>query len=400
LVNNLITTINLVILAIALAGDHLLTVSIPGLGTIPILDIVVFILAVQGLLRYYYSQHSVLPLFIWWAYLFIAIAGISLIGSGRWLTLPTIIQSSLFWWRWIAYFGLVFWVSQLNTHFKQWLINILGMTWAVVAVLGWVQLLVMPNLGFLERWGWDPHQSRIVSTFLDPNLLGGFLLLGLAMSLGQLLMAKLSSRQKIYWQGLAALLFISIIFTYSRSSLIGLIVLGLFVSRRYWKIVILGLVAIILVFALSPRLQERLQGVVTIDDTARYRLESWGKAVNIIKQEPWLGVGYNTLKFSRDRYDYQPQSHASSGFDSSLLTIGATTGLLGLAIYLMFLLATLKWVRQHLVSVFPGVALAYLMGTGVLFIHSIFVNSWLYSPIMAVGWIMIGLIWINNTSDV
>lgn len=400
MVNNLITIINLIILAVALIGDRLFTIPIPGLGGIPLLDIVVFILVIQGVVKYYRFKQPSLPFFMWWVGLFIVLAGVALLGGGRWLNTSDIFQSSLFWWRWVIYFGLVFWVGQLNIYFKRKLINILGIVWVIIAILGWIQLLIMPSLGFLERWGWDPHQYRIVSTFLDPNLLGGFLLIGLAMSLGQLLFAKLSPRQRIWWQGLALLLFITIIFTYSRSSLVGIIVLGLILSKRYWKTIIFGLIAFILIFAVSPKLQERLIGMAKIDVTAQYRIDSWGKAINIIKQEPWLGVGYNTLKFSRAGYDYQPESHASSGFDSSLLTVGATTGLLGLGVYLIWLLSSLKWVKQQLKGVFPGVASAYLMGVGALFIQSLFVNSWLYPPIMAVGWIMIGLIWVNKTNNV
>jgi hypothetical protein len=59
-------------------------------------------------------------------------------------------------------------------------------TWIVsqsivaVAVLGLIQLVLIPNLAFLEPLGYDPHYLRLVSTWLDPNFLGAALVMGIA----------------------------------------------------------------------------------------------------------------------------------------------------------------------------------------------------------------------------
>jgi len=394
--DKLIIWASLSLLAGALTSDRLLVLTVPLIGRLPLLDIVVALLAIIGAIRFKKTSPKTIPLFIWLGMLFVAISGIALLGSARWLDLEQIMRSGLFWLRWIAYFGLVFWAAGLMPKAQQLLTKVLGGIWVIVALLGWVQLWWMPNLGWLEKWGWDPHQARIVSTFLDPNLLGGFLILGIAFSAGQLSQPTLSRPVRQGWSILAILLLLTTIFTYSRSALAALLVLAVLIGWRYWKAALLGIAILGLIYSLSPRLQSRVAGAIDLDATAEYRLESWNEAITIIRQQPFLGVGYNTLQFTKSQYLYKPQSHASTGFDSSLLTIAATTGGLGIAVYLCLLIAILAEAKRRLHSpATSGLAWAVIWGTNGLFMHALFVNSWLYSPIMAVWWIMIGLMWSN-----
>ncbi|MBI3255727.1 MAG: hypothetical protein HYZ63_02040, partial [Candidatus Andersenbacteria bacterium] len=41
-----------------------------------------------------------------------------------------------------------------------------------LALMGIMQFFLIPNLAALQLSGWDPHEQRLVSTWLDPNLLG------------------------------------------------------------------------------------------------------------------------------------------------------------------------------------------------------------------------------------
>lgn len=394
--NKVIIWTSLIILALAMAGDRLVELTLPGLGRVPLLDIVVMILAVIGVMHFGKTSPKTLPLFVWLGVLFVAISGIALIGSSRWLGLGEIARSSLFWVRWVAYFGLVVWAAGLVPYAQQLLIKILGWVWAGVAGLGWLQLVLVPNLSWAEKWGWDPHQSRIVSTFLDPNLLGGFLILGIAFSAGQFSQTALPIRERKIWGWLAIFLLITTIFTYSRSALVALLVLAVLIGWRYWKAAVIGVVVLGLAYGFSPRLQARIAGAINLDVTAQYRLESWQQAADIIREQPFLGVGYNTLQFTRSQYLYAPASHASTGFDSSLLTIAATTGVLGMAVYLCLIVAILAEAKRRVqLRMHSGLAWAVIWGTSGLLVHSLFVNSWLYSPIMATWWIMIGLMWSN-----
>ena len=45
----------------------------------------------------------------------------------------------------------------------------------ILSILGFVQLILFPDFSFMSQYGWDPHQGRLLSTWYDPNFLGGFL---------------------------------------------------------------------------------------------------------------------------------------------------------------------------------------------------------------------------------
>lgn len=332
-----------------------------------------------------------LPRFGWWAGLFVVLAIVALIGAGRWIGIREIMISATYLLRWVAYALLVFMGYHLAKSSRP--INILGLIFGLVAIIGIVQWLIFPDLSWLERLGWDPHQGRLVSTFLDPNFVGGFLVVGLALALPQLL-TQGRAAQRWYWGVLTGLMLVGIYLTFSRSALLALIVAAFIIGALRYRWVALALILVLVAaYSASPKLQERVKGAFTLDQTARYRIASWQEGWNIVKHEPIIGVGFNTLPYTRPQYGYWPAGHAASGFDSSLLTVGATTGGLGLLAYLGILVSAvlLAW-RKWRTKAAP-IALAFLAATGALLVHSLFVNSLLYPSVLVVWWIILGLVW-------
>ncbi|KKR25173.1 MAG: O-antigen polymerase [Candidatus Peregrinibacteria bacterium GW2011_GWE2_39_6] len=196
-----------------------------------------------------------------------------------------------------------------------------------------------------------------------------------------------------------------IILTYSRSAYLSFIVgtglIGLLKSR---KLLFGALIACLLLISFSDRAQERInnlyysaKSIITQeatelpDATARLRVDSWQNTLIIIKDHPILGVGYNAFGFAQRRYGFvdQIETHSSTGSDSSLLTILATTGILGFSAYLwiivIFFISSLKNKQNPL-------AMGFLAGTCGLLIHSIFVNSLLFSPFLIFFYTATGLI--------
>lgn len=373
--------------------------TLPGIGKISILDLAVVTMVLWGVWQLRQIKLIRLPAILWATGLFVLMALISLLGSLRLVTLPEMLISGLFLIRWVVYAGLFVWAYLLNQTQRHHLFNFVGLSLGLIVLLGLFQLVIFPNLGFWERLGWDPHQNRLVSTFLDPNLLGGFLVMGLVIPLHQWF----SSATKIYWRWawllIIVLINLAVFLTYSRSALLALVVFWLVIGLRYWRIALVGLLLVGLVILVSPRLQTRVAGIFNIDITAQQRLDSWQDALTIIQQEPLLGVGYNTLPYTKAQFIYQPQSHAYSGFDSSLLTITTTTGSLGLAAYLGMVLLILAGLLKRIWANQQFLALGVLASTMALISHSLFVNSWLYAPVLALWWIMLGLTWNNHNPN-
>lgn len=380
-----------VVIGLALAGGQLLRISLGGIN-ITALDLAVLVWAAIWLLDLLTDlRRYSLPLFGWWAVLFVAIAAIALVGALRWIGPKEVLISATYLLRWAAYALLMFMGYQLAKSSRA--LIALGLIFGLVAAIGIGQWLFFPDLSFLERLGWDPHQARLVSTFLDPNFAGGFLVVGLTLALPQLL-AKTKTDQRWYWAIITILMIVGIYLTFSRSALLALIAAAFIIGILRYRWVALALLLLLVIgYLLSPKLQERVKGALTLDQTARYRIASWQEGLNIIKQEPILGVGFNTLPYTRSRYGYWPEGHAASGFDSSLLTVGATTGGLGLLAYLGILIGALllawrKW-RENA----SPIALTFLAATGALLVHSLFVNSLLYPSVLVVWWIILGLVW-------
>ena len=200
-------------------------------------------------------------------------------------------------------------------------------------------------------------------------------------------------------------LLLALTLTYSRSAYLSFIVgtglIGLLKSR---KLLFGALIACLLLISFSDRAQERInnlyysaKSIITQeatelpDATARLRVDSWQNTLIIIKDHPILGVGYNAFGFAQRRYGFvdQIETHSSTGSDSSLLTILATTGILGFSAYLwiivIFFISSLKNKQNPL-------AMGFLAGTCGLLIHSIFVNSLLFSPFLIFFYTATGLI--------
>lgn len=264
---------------------------------------------------------------------------------------------------------------------------VVGSVWAVVG-LGFLQLTVMPDLRFLENYGWDPHVGRLVSTFLDPNLLAGVLLLPLSFyflrwfrekTLPVALMALVLMAAILLTKSLAGIV--------AAAALVALLLLWQTRWRRSWWIVALALSALaqLSVFALPYVLPANIQ-----DTSWKKRLQSWELGADIAKDHPVIGVGYNNLRSVKVLYPLiEPlDDNSAAGIDSSMIQAAATTGLLGLALWITFwiyLLGSLwkartnAWAESLLVS-FPA-----------LFAVSIFTNLLFFVPFVWLLFSWIGL---------
>lgn len=304
--------------------------------------------------------------------------------------------------RWVFYFGI--YVVVINTISRADVPRILrAFDWSVLAfaAFGIVQSAFLPN--FAQRiypdarlyLDWDPQGHRLVSTFLDPNFAGAFILFGLVLHLARIISGAPAARWK------PILLFAALILTASRSSLLALFFAGLVlvaiagISRRMLRfgalVAVLGLLALpqIIQFALTFN---KLQ----IDASALARVVMWGRALTIFADHWILGIGYNTWGFVQARYGWEAAGVGSYGVEGGLFFIAVTTGVVGFAIYLAMMLrvgrnARALW-RSALATAEEralGMAVAAMLVA--IVIHSLFTNSLLLTFLMELMWIMWGL---------
>lgn len=352
-----------------------------GSGAITLLDITVFLFSVAGLIKLKFKlQKPPLPVFA--ALLFIVIAIISLALTPLSLQVGEYVNAFSYTLRfslyvlfaWIIFSGVFNFAKNINKTFL-----IAGTSFAA---LGLLQFIFYPNLDFLVSLGWDPHFYRTVSTFLDPNFAGAFLILTL------LQLLSLRAPRSGAWQSylLFSLVYVALLTTFSRSSYLMFLVSGSVLSffQKSKKLLILTIILFLILMGGFKIYTQLVAKPRNIDRTqsASFRLNTWQQGLTLLQKYPVFGVGFNAYRYGLKQLNLGDeqflQSHGSSGNDSSLLFVAATTGLLGLAAYLYFLFSIFKytWKTNKIVSA----------GLAGLIIHSFFANSLFYTPILA--WVL------------
>lgn len=407
-----------VVMLVPLVGE-LVRLPIGPANGILISDAVIPLLVLSWIITNIRGKHSSMPRMklAFPFLLFIVVAGLSLLQSLIFLSVSEVMSGSLYLIRFLQY-GFLYFITLQTVETEaqvRTFLKVLTASALLLAVAGFIQLMIYPDLAALEEQGYDPHINRLVSTWLDPNFVGGFLAFVITLLLGITLHAKKNSN-KFWLLCIIALLGAALFLTYSRSAYLalaaGIFIVSLLQSR---KILIIALTLFLVGLALSPRAQERVgelaQSVTSLisssadtpDPTAKLRLQSWGQTWQIIQKRPLLGSGYNNLRAInyQEGFIKEEDVHSGSGSDSSLLTILAATGILGLTPFMLLYFIPLKtaftvWRNKKKSPLTRGYGLGIVGGVIALFIHSVFVNSLLFPSILLFTWISFGLLEVLN----
>lgn len=318
-----------------------------GSFSFPAIDVFIILLAVTNLFTRPTLKNKFFLWFLIYAWLNLFIN--SLIHHYPiFMALPYLIRLS-------AILLLLIFPPKINPQIKKYFIL------AILAniIFGLIQYFIWPDLTYFKAIGWDDHLNRLVSTFLDPTFTGLIYLLFLIYLFFQ-------KNHHLVTSFLFPVTFLALVLTYSRSTFLALIICSIFISLklRNFRIFALGFCLIILAVSLLPRPPG--------EGTHLERTSSiFAKSVNLqeglklFTTSPLVGYGYNNLPLIR--LQTKTNLHSLSGFDSSLLTILTTTGLIGLALFIlgfykMFFYSSPK-IQTMLVAIF---------------VHSLFANSLLY----------------------
>jgi O-antigen ligase len=183
---------------------------------------------------------------------------------------------------------------------------------------------------------------RATSTAVDPNVLGGMLILTSALALSQLFSKAPVLRREVVGVMLAVM-GACLLATFSRGSWAGLAAAALFMAvvkyRRMW-----GLFAIlaIAIYLFAPQADvfvgHLLSGARFQDQAAAMRLGEYKDALKLIMQFPLFGVGFGAA----------PNVDTYLGVSNVYLLIAEEMGLLGLAAFFAVIAAFLAYVMPRL----------------------------------------------------
>ena len=373
------------ILALALAGGQIIRIPFAG-GGIILLDMVAIIFCFFCIIKNKFKLFKP-PLFLKIAFLFVLICILSLMLTPLTLNQAEMISSLSYTVRLSIYFSLGYLLfSDSFLSLRKKIIPALLFAGISLAVLGLLQFILLPNLQPLTIYGWDPHYFRTVSTFLDPNFLGAYLVLTSILLFAHLAHPKGVLNRHLVIAGIV-LVYLALLTTFSRSSYLMFLVSGvtlsvLVKSKKIFLSVICLFLALMLGFYFYTQVVAEPRNIDR-EKSASFRLNTWEQGWTIFQKSPILGVGFNAYRYAIREFNLADQqflnSRGSSSNDASLLYIAATTGVIGITIYLLFILNLLKYsypLNPMLISAIAG-----------LLIHSIFANSLFYPPILA--WILL-----------
>lgn len=354
--------------------------------------------------------------FAFWAF-------ITLLFSLRFLGMAQFLISGLYLVRWVEYafvFFIGYWLFTQGEEAKATMrATVKMLLWGqlMFVLAGFLQFALFPNFSKFVQHGWDPHYYRLLSTFLDPNFAGIFIVLGMVL-FGAFFLLKeetilptKTSKSVSYVYVLLAL--VAVVLTFSRSSYLGFAVavgcIGLLKSRAVlFVMAFVGIAS----FVFIPRVQTRVIGAFSFDETVMARLSQYELTLGIIEKDPVFGVGFNTFRYAQEEAGYFRDDrgvsfeggHAGAGSDSSLLFILVTTGVPGLLLYLAMWGAFLKdafraYITRSNTTLVRALGLVIVVSQLALMAHTQFVNSMFYPWIMAWMWILLALMYASRANN-
>jgi len=287
----------------------------------------------------------------------------------------------------------------------RWL-SLAGWACAALAVLFYVlpQAVTVEILNRLARFDYpggygalrfiedDPNGTmRAIGTAVDPNVLGGMMIL-----VTGLLAPQLFARVTLWPRWLTLVMLVTaalaLYLTYSRSALVGMATsLGLLAVLKYRKLIPLGIVGLLLLLLL-PQTQEYVarfqEGLAGEDLATQMRFGEYKDALILISRYPIFGVGFTGV----------PDIDIYLGVSMLYLIIAENMGLVGLVIFLavmvgFFLMVATSW-RQGYPPGLEAILLGLVGAVAGALVSGIFDHYWFnmtYPHMTVLFWLYVGL---------
>ncbi|KPL17847.1 MAG: hypothetical protein AMJ93_14515 [Anaerolineae bacterium SM23_84] len=243
---------------------------------------------------------------------------------------------------------------------------------------------------------------RAISTSIDPNVLGGLLVIVIGITVPQLvasrplpLFARWGRWRGVNWLAavVLAVMLVCLLLTFSRGAMGGLgAALFVLALLRYRKLLVFMLLVGLVIWFLPQTqwyVQHFLEGVRLEDLATQMRLGEYKDALILISRHPWLGVGFAGA----------PDIDTYIGVSNVYLLLAEEMGLIGLGVFLWIVVLTigriLRWLRYlaeapRLEAVLLGL-LAALLGalfSGILDHYFFNIN---FQHAVTLFWLVIGL---------
>jgi hypothetical protein len=301
------------------------------------------------------------------------------------------IKGFFYAFKWFEYFA-VFYLAAGVIKDKQQIKNYIK---TFIAVLVIVNIYACTQIG----------QERVSAPFEglpgEPNTLGGYQVLLLAIILGLLTHAR-----SINWKwpllGVVVLTLVPFAFTESRASYMAMVAMYLtlvFFAKGRMKSALIGALMVFVMasffffpsvikervaYTFTPEVDESITpvqiGDVTLDPSASARINDWVRLFDAWKKRPVFGYGLTGAGF----------------VDSQFISVLVETGLVGLMAFLLLLATvfrkTLRIYKTTKDDFYEGITIGFLAGTVGMITHAFTANTFVIIRIMEPYWFFAAII--------
>lgn len=295
------------------------------------IDLLTIVCCLLLIFNYQFNHPLKKPLLYFCCALFISLLTVPLHFPS--ITTNTWFISGLYFFRFTLYAMLIFTTNKIKP--------ILHLSFFFVPLIGLFQYFLLPDLRFLTSIGYDDHYYRLTFPFFDP----GFTATALVFIIFISLKYYSSKSYKI----LITLSLFALALTFSRSGYLSF-VFGLIYFiicshgyKKHAKTLFFALVFLILIIIASPK---PFGEGVNLNRTYSIlsRLENNRYGINLFLSHPISGVGFNTLRYINDSNFL---SRSSAGIANSFIFITATSGIIGIFTFLIFIINTLVFTKTN-----------------------------------------------------
>jgi O-antigen ligase len=233
---------------------------------------------------------------------------------------------------------------------------------------------------------------RAIATSIDPNALGGLLVIVTTVAVVQLFADRPVLPRRLL-APLAGFMGLSLVLTFSRSAMAGLaaalMLVGILRYRKLFLLIILAGILLLLLPQTQVYVTRFIEGIRGEDLATQMRFGEYKDAFTLISRYPILGVGFSGT----------PDIDLYLGVSDLYLLIAEQTGLVGLLIFLAvvgtyFVVTYRAWRRTPRGHKIEGYLLAYqaaLAGALVVGIFDHFFFNINFVHLVALFWLVMGL---------
>jgi len=248
--------------------------------------------------------------------------------------------------RFLTYIILYFIIKyELNCErYTKGLINLYIYVCGILSIGGILQYIT--GFGLDKKFtGYAYASEKIAVTMDNPNNLGAFMVLAIFPMI-MLSVYEKELKKRILYIIISVMVFLNIIFTFSRNALIGVFIgLCVLILIYSWKF-ILSIIIFSIGALFIPQISTRIKDIGNIEQN-RSRIYLWKIASKMIKDHPILGVGNGNYSSLYDSYvkkypDYAYYGYTKYPVHNTYLKVLSELGILGFIPFVMVLACSIK----------------------------------------------------------